>query len=172
MFSKQLSHNDIHVRHCSERILCVDVKLEDELVGICNVYGPNNDLEKKDFLMTLNGVITDNFQAIDNFCIAGDFNIVLQNDLDIISGNRHNPSIVSAFQDLTYQLNVFDVWRSFHPTSREFTWSRSSPFTVHRLDYILCTEPVCNLSSYCDMVCIPGSDHKGVELGLQLSSAK
>ncbi len=150
----------------------MQVKLDDFEYGICNIYAPNIDSEKCTFFQHAQDAITSDCDRLDRCCIVGDFNTVSNNNLDIIAGNPHNSTTVTSFQTFMTQLNLYDIWRIFHLDSKEFTWNRSSPFIARRLDYILCSESVSSLATSSDIISIPGSDHKGVELCIQLSEVK
>ena len=63
----------------------------------------------------------------------GDFNVVADNTLGIISGNKHNQNMVEVFKNWMNYQNVVDCWREHHPTEKNFTWSRRN--VAQRLDY-------------------------------------
>ena len=46
--------------------------------------------------------------------IIGDFNSVINNDLDIVSGNPHCTQDVQRFRQTMSRLDVIDVWRVLH----------------------------------------------------------
>ena len=71
--------------------------------------------------------------------ICGDFNTVLSNENDIISGEKHPTSLVESFNNFIHETDLEDIWRIFNPDIKEYTWSRRSKgkFTARRLDYIL-----------------------------------
>ena len=46
--------------------------------------------------------------------VCGDFNCVLDNDLDIISGDQHNARDVNKFNDFVLKSELNDVWRLFN----------------------------------------------------------
>ena len=103
----------------------------------------------------------------------GDFNTVLHNDLDIVSGDIHDPKVVECFNNLVSDLNIFDVWRLCNPTKKDFTYSKNKPyFIARRLDYILISE---NCLPFCrdpDIRFFGFSDHKAVTLCIDFSSFK
>ena len=73
----------------------------------------------------------------------GDFNSVINNDLDIVSGNPHCTQDVQRFRQTMSRLNVIDVWRVLHADEKAYTWSMAL-----RLDYcfvIECDAVLCEL---------------------------
>ena len=46
--------------------------------------------------------------------VCGDFNCVLDNELDIISGDQHNTRDVNKFNDFVLKSELNDVWRLFN----------------------------------------------------------
>ena len=76
--------------------------------------------------------------------VCGDFNCVLDNERDIISGDQHNARNVHKFNDFVLKSELNDVWRLFNAEQKEYTWSRKNPFTARRLDYILSTDTIFN----------------------------
>ncbi len=106
LFSKQFTNVDIQVVHKEDRILCVTLETGEVKVGVCNVYGPNNDSEKKAFFQHLQDVISDNYVTLEKFCVVGDFNTVLDNDK---RHNRRQPALPDVGSELptTYNPNEY-----------------------------------------------------------------
>ena len=149
------------------RILGVKVCCNDKSRCVFNVYGPNIDDEKGSFFSDINCVIQKECKN-DLFLIAGDFNTVANNSLDIISGMPHQASSVQLFNDYQASWDVFDAWRMLHEEERQYTWHKRNPFVARRLDYILCNSSLLDNVGSCEIIAVPGSDHRGVCLDLQL----
>ena len=93
------------------RLLVIHLKGEGIDV-IANVYAPNVKAEKRIFFYLI-------FENLNDFegnqvIIMGDFNSVINNDLDIVSGNPHYTQDVQRFSQTMSRLNVIDVWRVLH----------------------------------------------------------
>ena len=72
-----------------------------------NVYAPNLKAERKIFFDLM-------FENVNDFegkqvIIMGNFNSVINNDLDIVSGNPHCTQYVQRFRQTMPRLNVIDV---------------------------------------------------------------
>jgi len=100
----------------------------------------------------------------ENLILVGDFNSVMNNDLDVIAGNPHTLREITAFHALVNESGLTDVWRLQHEAERNYTWSRTNPFVARRLDYCFVDEnSIANCFS-CDIVSLPNTDHRGVKL--------
>ena len=75
-----------------DRILAVSLSLEGQDVTIFNVYGPNADKDKLNFIKELQKHIEE-VPSSHKLVVSGDFNMVLSNQLDIISGCPHDSKI-------------------------------------------------------------------------------
>lgn len=166
LFNKNIS-GDYKVIHSSKRILIVQSEIENKQVAVVNVYAPNNERERNEFWLELYGLIS----AIqtDDIIMCGDFNCVLDNKLDIISGVNHSENAVLAFNDLINNCNLYDVWRYHNTDAKQYTWSRTNPFIARRLDYILTSSNIFDKVTSCSIVSIPTSDHRGCLIQISLS---
>ena len=63
----------------------------------------------------------------------GDFNSVINNDLDIVSGNPHCTLDVQRFRQTMSRLNVIDVWRVLHADQKAYTWQVNIVLNFHSL---------------------------------------
>ena len=72
-----------------------------------------------------------------NLVVVGDFNSVMRNALDMVSGRTHSTEEVIKFGHAITELNPTDLWRIFHEEEREYTWCRFHPFIVRRLFFLV-----------------------------------
>jgi exonuclease III len=95
---------DVKCVYKSDRIITVCVQLPENNLFITNVYAPNNSAEKKDLFMFL----ANHLQSLDteNQIVLGDFNCVLSNKLDIISGEDHSSMMLTHSPILLYNLTL------------------------------------------------------------------
>ena len=98
--------------------------------------------------------------------IGGDFNCVLQ-AMDIDNGIGFDKKKSPQLADLVTIKNLKDVFRSFYPTSKEFTFFRTSA-APSRLDRFYVTEDV--LPKVCSVEHLASlSDHCGVKMEIKLN---
>ena len=163
LVSKHFS-GEVQIAMQSDRILVVSVLYGEHELTIANVYAPNDSREKLSFYKKLRELLTDVSEQ--SFMLCGDFNCVVNNDLDIVSGLPHRVSEVKELNSLISDLGLKDGWRSSHPSEKDFTWSRLNPFIARRLDYCLVSETALTSCVSCEHVMIPSSDHKAVVIEL------
>ena len=86
-----------------------------------NVGGKNKKTKqnKNAFFQELTNVMQN--LHFDDIVLCGDFNCVLNNDSDIISGENHAQGTVTKFNDVLNECNLFDTWRLFNPDIKEYT---------------------------------------------------
>ena len=133
LFKKSI-YDDFTVVISTKRILAVAVKIKDKITLVCNIYAPNDNAEKEVFLKELQDKIKD--ANYDDIILSGDFNCVMNNDYDIISGEKHNNNCVQELNSLVSSCDLYDTWRLFNPSNKEYSWSKKNPFIARRLDYI------------------------------------
>ena len=110
----------------------------------------------------------------DNILIGGDFNIILDKNLDKKGGSsvftsKHD-EIVHIINDIISFFQLNDIWRLKNPNKKRFTWRQRTPPIHCRLDMWLISDTL--FDSVEDTDIIPGlrSDHSAIIL--HLSSIK
>ena len=166
LFRKNLPFN-FTVLYSSDRIIVVNLDTNSSSYCIVNAYAPSTTNSTHDFLNNLTGVIND----VDflNLIVCGDFNSVLSNDLDIISGDLHSDLSVQNFVNFNHMNDLTDSFRLFNPDRKEYSWSRmiKGALIARRLDYILINDSVVNDALECNLTSFPQSDHRGVYMKIQ-----
>ena len=161
LLNKRFSH-DWNVEYVSDRLLIIKVKIQSTTYSICNVYAPNAVRDVEHFFND----VTDVFSELetDKMVICGDFNSVLDNDLDIISGQKHSDTAVQNFRNFCISNNLSDIFRLFHTDEKVFTWSRiiNGSLVARRLDYILSNDHAINDIIECNTVSFSQTDHCGI----------
>ena len=154
-----------------DRILAIRIKAEKDIV-VFNIYAPCGRRETIEFFNNVKSVVNECNADLKTVC--GDFNAVMSNEHDIISGNKHPASLVEAFNNLVIDCELNDIWRIFNEDIREFSWSRTTTgiFIARRLDYIFLNEAALNLATSTQLLSFPSTDHRGVRLSLNLSESK
>ena len=137
LVKKKFSFDTVLI-HQSNRILTIKIKTESNDLLVSNIYAPTVQKEKQPFFREL----SNHLHSLDSHCIlvCGDFNCVVDNEFDIIQGNKHYRKDVECFNNFITDSELNDVWRLFNPGKKEYTWSRNNPFIARRLDYIFATE--------------------------------
>ena len=149
--------------HKSERILIIRISKDNDDTGfwICNIYAPCGKKDKIAFFKKSSKLIVDlmNFGHEPMVCI-GDFNSVLNNDLDVISGEYHDGNVVKEFNTFIEHVGLLDIWRVENPSTKSFTWRNNSMKSARRLDYIFGTENIMAQFKQVKITSIGFSDHR------------
>ena len=142
-------------------ILC---KIYNESFLLVNVYGPNED--NPTFYKKLKDTI-EQFDA-DHLIVAGDLNFVMVQDKDSLNYvSEGNVRAKQAFQELTYEYGLIDIWRKMNPNERKYTWRRQNPLKAGRLDMFFISDELGNYVINADI--LPGyrTDHGAITLSIQ-----
>jgi hypothetical protein len=105
----------------------------------------------------------------ENKILCGDFNCVIDNEADIINGEYHSLNTIEKFNNIVHCNDLVDTWRSFHPESKEFTWSKKNPFVARRLDYIFSSSCLFDKIIEATIVSVSMSDHRGCLIKIHLN---
>ena len=161
LINPKLKYTSVSITYETPRILGMEITLDNNLsLHIFNIYAPNAKQEKLNFINKLYST----FQSVsaDHLVFCGDFNIVLDNNIDIVSGNPHDSETVQSFKNWTLNCDLTDTWRQLNPLNKDFTWARPSPFLARRLDYILCSNDLSSKLTESKHELFVGTDHKAV----------
>ena len=105
--------------------------IQEEDITIINIYAPNiGALEYvRKMLTSMKGEINN------NTIIVGDFNTPLT-PMDRSTKQKINKEM-QTLNDTIDQLDLIDIYRTFHPKTMNFTFFSSSHRTFSRIDHIL-----------------------------------
>ena len=157
------------ILHSEQRILGIEFIISNKKYLIINTYAPNKKKEKVKFYDNLYKCMNTALEnEYDTIIIGGDFNSVIDNSLDNISGAPHDAGETDLFQTFINNFDLCDTWRMLNPKTKDFTWHRKNPFIARRLDYILCNNLSLPQVINVEHTYIPCSDHKAVVLKLKI----
>ncbi|KAJ0022323.1 hypothetical protein NQD34_009813 [Periophthalmus magnuspinnatus] len=164
-----LIHNKLIFNHLSTitdpegRYVIINGTMSNNKFTIVNIYGPNTD--DPSFFHC----IFSKLNEASNIIIAGDFNTVLDSNLDrshIAGHNRHWHSTDTIKQYMT-DFGLGDSWRLSHPHKRQYTHSSAVHHSSSRIDYILISNILLSNIKETTIHPISISDHAPVSLTLQ-----
>ena len=144
------------------RIIAIQLNDETKETVILNVYAPNTSTEVRQFFSDLTDIV--NEIDVQRKIVCGDFNCVLDNDIDVISGEPHQVCLVEGFNNFVVNADLTDSWRMLNPNRKEYSWSRRRDNTLvaRRLDYVFVSETVLSDLIECSMHSFSFSDHRGI----------
>lgn len=167
MFSKHFK-GAFEVVVNQDRICVLSVKSDAFSFYLVNVYAPASKQDKILFFARLKETLQD--IGDENYVLLGDFNSVINNEFDIISGNPHDKNEVECFKETISGLGLYDTWRIFHSNEKDFTWLKHNPMIARRLDYCFVNENVLPWLVSCEHAIVPNTDHKAVFIELNDTS--
>ena len=145
------------------RFITVDIKTEDKIITLQNIYAPNND-DPNFFKSVFNNLST--FEC-EHLVLGGDFNLVQNIQKDKKGGNQitHFKSL-EEIEKFKENMNLTDIWRDLHPDTLRFTWRRNKPEIHCRLDFFLISSSLSTDALEADI--LPGfkTDHSLITLSL------
>ena len=70
----------------------------------------------------LKDLVTDADKSI---VVGGDFNVILDQDLDGRGRNKKRKDLVQYVEDMIIEHDLVDIWRIRNPTDTRFTWCKN-----------------------------------------------
>lgn len=174
--SKEINDKfDIKELHADSRLLLVNIKADKrEGMLLANIYAPCDEKERKDFFQKTTDTLKyfmDRYPDSPLICM-GDFNSVIDNELDVIAGNYHSKDSVATFNRFVNKLEMYDSWRIKNKHQRAYTWSRGNPMKARRLDYVFISKNALQFLENSEIKSLSFSDHRAVITNLSFTQFK
>ena len=149
--------------------LVLDISIFDERYTIANIYGPS-DRDKPDFFENVFNIMNSFEQVVGRqVVVAGDWNVVLNPDIDTRNYRSYNPKPRSRrkIKEKMDELELVDIYRNVYPDKRIYTWRRFNSIIQSRLDFILVSDSLIDRVTHVGVV--PGyrSDHSIVSVSIK-----
>ena len=144
---------------------------------LINAYFPNDRSERMDFIESLSPYLC----GAKNLVLGGDFNFVLDTNLDKIGGNQDSGTIGSkTFKSVVEKMSLIDCFRHLYPNKRAVTWMRNN-ITSHnetsnyemvgtRIDRFYISSVLKNNLASFDTIPCACSDHDFIMINLNTMS--
>ena len=114
-------------------------------------------------LEELKDFVTDEGKSV---VIGGDFEVILDPDLDGRGGNKKRKDSVRYVEDMIIEHDLVDIWRIRNPTDTRFTWRQKSPLIQRRLDYWLISNDLQEDVESVEIITAIKSDHSAIALSI------
>ena len=147
----------------NDRILLVELETKDRLFLVLNAYAPQGTREKIGFFNQIKETVDNHRTQQHSLLLLGDFNVALNPDLDIITGEKHPQSEINSLKNLVSSLELIDSWRNLNHAEKEYTFSTNSPFIARRIDYIFISDSLLDNLQHSTIISAPFTDHRAVE---------
>ena len=154
------------------RFVILFLSVLDFNLALINIYAPN--LDNPSIIRVISNHISNNTSNWDFIIWGGDFNFVMNLDLDKKGGRQQtNFNVRSSIINAMQSFNLIDIWRERNPKLNSFTWHSNIDSSIHcRLDFFLISNSLKNLIIDCKISPGIGSDHSTVFLNLQLKGKR
>ena len=125
---------------------------------VINIYSPNQDqLQFSSVISRLKKFSTT------NMILGGDFNAALIPRMDTSTGKSSlSLAALTRLRSLLSELSLTDVWRVLHPSGRDYTYFSPAHSSYSRLDYLLISQSLLDLSPTASIGIKLWSDHAPV----------
>jgi exonuclease III len=167
-FSKNTDYK-IHnyIEDTNGDFLALDISLGDNRFTLFTLYGPNNDTPS--FYDNVFKIIE--LIGNESFIICGDFNLVLDPELDYFNyKNINNSKARNKVLELMINYSLIDPFRHQNSTAKRFTWRRTNPLQQARLDFFLITSDMLQYVKSTTIEPSLQSDHSVILLNLSFNS--
>ena len=164
------SDSSINRHEFNSRIITCRISWCNQPITLVNIYAPATSVAARcEFFSELKAKLQ---ELSGPFIIGGDFNCVLQPELDLVN---YNPKTHSSHKDdqqllldITIEHNLHDLWRKLHPNDIVGTYGRGQ-FKVNkqsRIDRFYVSESLLPLIESCRIEFDDSSDHYPISLTL------
>ena len=132
--------------------------IQEEDITIINIYAPN--IGAPQYIRQLLTAIKEETDS--NKIIVGDFNISLT-PMDRSSKQKINKE-TQALNDTTHQIDLIDIYRTFHQKTADYTFFSSAHGTFSRIDHILGHKSSLSKFKKTEIISSIFSDHNAMRL--------
>ena len=123
------------------RYVIMKIEIQGSLFILVNYYGPNTQPGQVKILKEIDNHLKNLISSDDDdakIIFEGDFNMYFDCHLDALGGSpKVKQDSCHTVKLIMSEFDLIDLWRVQNPTLRQFTWRRSNPRKMRRLDYLL-----------------------------------
>ena len=151
------------------RLIIAKVTIENKPFFILNIYTPTDYRDRDNFIKTISEHLASKSDT-SKVIISGDWNITL-NPIDKSGGQPWKATNYrNALVSLMEEMNLVDVYRQLHPTTKSFTYE-SKPLKVRsRIDFFPISCPLSNHVRKTETRNSIAPDHKSIYLNLEIKN--
>ena len=136
-------------------------------INLITIYAPNQD--NPVFFNEIRNLAESN--NTDYTIICGDFNLVLDPISDSYNySNINNPKARKRVLEMINDLDLIDIYRYLHPSTKRFSWRKKTPLKQARLDYFLISKAMTDIIDRSNIKSSYRSDHSIIELNISLNT--
>ena len=131
-----------------------------------NIYAPNKVKDQCIFFEEIQKQL-DELELEENceVIIGGDFNVILDADLDGTGGKPQVKESSKQIDNLCSSFDLIDIWRIRNPDVKHFTcWRQKNPIVQRRLDFWLITSSIQEEVENVDIIPAIRTDHSAISM--------
>ena len=133
---------------------------------LANVYAPNDISKQIKFYQDLNQTLRRFSDS--TLIIGGDFNCVLMpEDRKSVKQGLKKHTVIKEIGNLCSDFALTDILRELNPQALAFTWHNKAFKSQSRLDFLLNTADLINLTKESNIIHTPFSDYSAIVLNIQ-----
>ncbi|KAK2558560.1 LINE-1 retrotransposable element ORF2 protein [Acropora cervicornis] len=141
------------------RLLIAKATVHDKSFFIVNIYAPTDYRDQDNFIRTLSEQLMSNTN-ISNVIIAGDWNTTL-NSIDKLGGQPWKATNYrNSLVNLMDELNLIDIYRQIHPTTKSFSYESKPLNLKSRIDFFVISRSISSCVKNVEIRVSIAPDHK------------
>ena len=149
------------------RLLIAKATVHDKSFFVVSIYAPTDYRDQDNFIRTLGEQLMSNTNT-SNVIIAGDWNTTL-NPIDKRGGQpwkatNYRNSLVSLMDEL----NLIDIYRQIHPTTKTFSYESKTLNLKSRIDFFVISRSLSSCVKNVEIRTSIAPDHKSVFLNVEV----
>ena len=167
IFVKQDIVGEITNIYCDSegRLVMIDYLENDTKITIVGIYAPNQD--SPNFFRNVQLLLQ---QRSEMKIVIGDFNLVLDVELDRLNTYSNNNKAKEVLEDLMENYSLQDVWRVRNPDVKQYSWRKGGQRDVaSRIDYSLVSAGLDQKVEMVSYISSVKTDHRAVYLVVEVS---
>ena len=150
-----------------ERFIILKSIIQGQPIVLVNIYryAPNKTKDQCTFYQEIQKELDE--LELDENCdliIGGDFNVILDADLDGTGGKPLIKESCKNIEDLCSSFDLIDIYRIRNPGVRRFTWRQKKPIVQCRLDFWLINSTIQEEVENVDIIPAIRTDHSAISL--------
>lgn len=147
------------------RFVILKCLIQSEPFVLVNIYAPNKTKDQCVFFEEIQKKL-DDLELVENCeaIIGGDFNVILDANLDGSGGKPHMKESSKKIEDLCSSFDLIDIWRVRNPDVKRFTWRQKNPVVQRRLDFWLITSSIQEEVENVDIIPAIRTDHSAISM--------
>ena len=150
------------------RFIVLNITVDDIDFVLINFYAPTKNFEGEQvgYIDKLRSLLENKQDK--NIILGGDFNTVLNPEIDKKGGSQYNTPLRYTHNLETFMndYELCDIWRVRNPNAKKFTWRRRNPLIQCRLDFWLVSEFLTGNVSNTSIDPSIKSDHSKITLSI------